>query len=101
MSPDVAEKLVENKRLFINDSSHPDDVLMGNFVTKQLKIKPIPCGRIDLTTMNRWEQIKDSIPHEAFHFRLKNQEHLRTTDELHIYSQLINKFYNPTPKGSL
>ncbi len=96
LSPDVAELLVTNKGKMLNNASQPDDVIMGFFIMKQLKIKPIPHARADVTTMATWNDFKESIPADTFHFRLKNDDtSLRSSDELNIYSQLISKFYDP------
>lgn len=94
ISPDVARFLVNNKHEFLDHTTPEDDVLIGNFLQRN-GIQHIDQNRTDITAINLWNEIKEKIPSTAFHFRLKNPDNVRLTDELYIQSQLIEKFYNP------
>lgn len=96
ISTDVARKLVASKSLFVNNKTTQDDVLIGNYIHRILKLKLIEHQRVNIDTIETWNLIEDALP-DLFHFRLKNPDHLRATDELSIYTELIKRFY-PEPR---
>lgn len=92
LSKDLVQMLVRDRQLIPNHPLH-DDVLIGAFFQlKQIPVLPAP--RTDLPTLSEWFAIKDHIPANAFHFRVKNAyEHLRSRDEVFIQSELVKMFY--------
>lgn len=94
MSPDVVKLLIKNKWHFLNNNLSPDDCLIGHFLQKH-RIKRTPHHRMDIPTIEFWNEVKNMVSSELFHFRVKNaQDHLRSTDEIFIQSQLLNMFYS-------
>ena len=92
LSCDLVEMMVINKNFFLNNMNHFDDVLIGIFLIGR-GIRLIPHERIEFYNLNQWHKGKDSIPADAFHFRIKNPEHLRLVDDIYIQTQLLNMFY--------
>lgn len=91
LSSDMAELLVQNKSYFYNQLP-PDDVLVANFF-KSKNIAPIHHERMDLMPLKVWENNKYFIPSGIFQFRVKNEPHLRLTDDVYVHNQLAKKFY--------
>ncbi len=91
LSTDLVELLVEGKKKLIN---HPliDDVAIGEYLTSR-DIDIIPSPRLDILNINSWNKNKNSISEDTFHFRLKNLEHKRNSDEIFIMSELLGRFY--------
>jgi len=91
LSSDMVELLVDNKNYFYNQLI-PDDVLVANF----FKSRNIPARhheRIDLMPLSVWHNNKYFIPYDIFQFRVKNEAHLRLTDDTYVHCQLAKKFY--------
>jgi hypothetical protein len=84
--------LVENKNHLFNNPTD-DDVAIGYFL-RDIGIKLHPAPRIDLLSLEDWFNYKDKITSNDFHFRVKNLKHeLRATEDLFIYSELLDIFY--------
>jgi hypothetical protein len=95
MSPDVAAKLAENKKFVLTPHfsiSSFDDIVIGQFF-RMNNIPLTPCPRVDIQTMEAWEQIKENIPLDVFHFRVKNPHDLRLDHDVYIQSALRKMFY--------
>jgi hypothetical protein len=98
LSRDLAEMLVDQKEeLFQHSVENPDDVLIGAFFHRRhVNIIPVPCHIFK--TRTGWQNYKDKLPKEAFHFRAKSYYTYRKSedtyaDELYILSELLKKFY--------
>jgi hypothetical protein len=98
LSRDLAEKLVyEKEDIFKWHTKLPDDVLMGYFFQNR-SIPILPIGRQDFPSLTHWNTLKDHIPEDAFHFRAKQNFHLRSAEEsfaeeLYIDRELLKMFY--------
>ena len=92
MSCDLAKMLVLNKMTFLNNLG-ADDVEIADFFIKN-QIYPIPSGRMDLTSLDRWLYYKDKIPEDIYHFRLKNIKSRRATNEIYLQKELVKMFYS-------
>jgi hypothetical protein len=90
ISPDVAELLVRNKHHFLNNRSDYDDVIIGCFLGSR-KIPLVHHKRITFTKLADWQRQRNNL--DAFHFRVKNPDHLRLRDDVYIQAQLLNIFY--------
>lgn len=93
LSSDMVELLVENKSFF-NDQLAPDDILIADFFYSK-NIFARYHDRMDLMPMSIWNDNKNFIPLNAFHFRVKNEPSLRLTDDIYVHSQLLKMFYLP------
>jgi hypothetical protein len=92
ISPDIAKKLVRNKKNFLN-LQIADDLAIGQFLHKR-GIKLLPQKRMDFFSLGDWYN-RGTIPQDIFHFRIKNNQHkLRLTDDIYIYTELLNMFYS-------
>lgn len=100
ISPDIMQMLVQNKQYFLNDTFYfdkdyitgSDDFIIGSFLFKN-GVRLIHHERMDIMPIDVWKSNKDKIPNNMFHFRIKNQEHLRLKDDIYIHSELIKMFY--------
>ena len=91
MSSDVAGFLVKNKAKLIDQKHSPDDVIIGQFLTKYFKFINHP--RLDI--LNSKSFTLSNLDHRIFQFRIKNNIHkLRISEDLEIYKILLAKFYN-------
>ncbi len=98
-SPDFVEFLVENKEV-LWDVFHYDDIVLGRFFGEN-DIPIIPAERLDIPTIDSWSELKDNIPDNIFHFRVKNPDHrLRVTEDLYIHKELLKRFYDICLKDS-
>lgn len=93
MSPDVVEMLVAHKGELMNDTSGNDDVVIGNFLY-QRGVFVTHHPRIDILSMEYWDSIKNHIPIDVFQLRVKNEDHVRLSDDLCIQYQLLRMFYS-------
>ena len=95
MSPDIIPILVQNKTLFLDKHECCDDVLLGHFLIQKAGIKlDAYFNRVDIYSMADFDNQKDTIPHDAYHFRVKNNIHeLRLTDDIFIHKWLLKKYY--------
>jgi hypothetical protein len=92
LSTDVAKLLVQNKSLLFDRHSN-DDVLIGIFL-REKNIYLYPAPRIDVLSLDQWNDYKCRISPTDFHFRIKNLYHERRfTEDLRIYSELLDRFY--------
>jgi len=92
LSPDLVKLIVNNKHLMFNVDNY-DDCIIGTFM-KVMRVDRIPAPRTDLLTLKDWDKIKDQLPSDAFHFRVKNlNDDLRLTDDIYIHTALFNKYY--------
>lgn len=92
MSPDIVEKLVQNKHFFLDNTSAIDDRLIGFFL-KDKEIPIYPINRLDILTIDTWNKVKNNLPTDIFHLRIKSVDNLRLIDDINIHSQLIKMFY--------
>lgn len=93
MSPDVVEMLLAHKNELINDTSGNDDVVIGNFLY-QRGVFVTHHPRIDILNVGDWNSIKNHIPSDVFQLRVKNEDHVRLSDDLYIQHQLLSMFYS-------
>ena len=91
-SPDLVEFLVANKNELWNVLDN-DDVVLGRFLTKY-QIPIFPAERRDIFSIDSWSDLKDNIPDHIFHFRVKNLDDLRLTDDISIHKELLKMFYD-------
>ncbi|MDR3645999.1 MAG: hypothetical protein P4L22_00475 [Candidatus Babeliales bacterium] len=92
ITPDIYQMLVRSKNYFMNNETHSDDFLIGQF----LNVNDVPLKhheRMDLMPLSAWELNKNNIPANIFHFRVKNEAHLRLKYDVLVYSELIKMFY--------
>ena len=100
-SPDFIELIVQNKSRFWNqgvpgEMFTNEDVVLSAFF-QQNRIPIIPAPRFEILTVADWHQNKNTIPKDAFHFRVKNpQDGSRQTEDIYIHKQLLKMFYNVT-----
>lgn len=92
MSPDVVEMLVAHKDELMNDISGNDDVVIGNFLY-QRGVFVTHHPRIDILNVGDWNSIKNYIPNDVFQLRVKNDDHVRLSNDLYIQHQLLRMFY--------
>lgn len=90
ISPDIAELFVNNKHHFLNNTSNYDDVVIGYFLGYR-RIPLIHHKRITFTNLEDWHTQKSNL--DGFHFRVKNPDHLRLSDDVFMQMQLLNIFY--------
>ncbi len=92
LSPDLVEMIVRNKNELLG-STIVDDVLFGWFCHYS-KIPLIIATRMDILDMPTWLTLKNYLPENQYHFRLKNNsEHLRLTHEVQVHKELAKMFY--------
>lgn len=98
LSPDLVKMMVNQKEeLFERSHCIPDDVAIGVFLNKrQIPIVPTTC--LTLRTRDDWENLKDKISSETFHYRAKSHYDYRKladpySDELYLVTQLVNRVY--------
>lgn len=91
LSPDLVELLVKNKAI-LNQKNFLDDVAIGSFFQKEA-INILPAKRLDILTLAAWLELKDQVP-DYFHFRLKNIDNARLSDELYIQKKLLKILYD-------
>lgn len=94
LSSDLVKLLIAHKNEFLDKIHYSDDdVLIGAFFKKH-GIKLLPHSRLDLLTLDIWNQMKNKINASVFQFRIKNDNHsARLTEDLQIYSDLLKMFY--------
>ena len=92
LTPDLAQMLVDHKSYFLNNNRANDDVLIGNFFKEQ-GIRATPHFRIDFCSLHDWYILKNMIPDNVFHFRVKNPNAMRLTDDILMHSALLKMFY--------
>ena len=95
-SPDVVEMMVRDKHKLIGKDLI-DDVLFGWFFHEK-KVPLRIATRMDILDLFTWIAWKDRIPENHYHFRLKNPDHRRMTDELMMHKAMVKMFYGT--KGS-
>ncbi len=98
LSADLMKFLVRCKQqIQFMSSELADDVVIGLILQRSF-ISYIPGERFDFVSREDYENKKDAIPSNAFHFRAKaffdarKPEH-DYKDELYILQQLVNKYY--------
>lgn len=92
MSSDIAEFLVHNKNHFYNNMTGNDDEVIGRFL-KDRGVPLIPHPRMDFYEIGTWHLLKNHIPENVFHFRIKNLPHLRLIHDIYIHLNLVQLFY--------
>ena len=95
LSPDLVELLVQNKNRLIHKWRVPDDCIIGFFL-KDHGFHLKRHYKINIESLDQWNQIKDNFPADIFQVRVKtntSNNYLRIPDELTIHSELYNKFY--------
>lgn len=92
LSADLIAPLLSPKFEHLWEEDALDDTLVG-LAMLQMKIPRRSAPRVDALSISEWAQMKESLPEEAFHFRFKNRENNRTTDELQIYQEAVKLFY--------
>jgi hypothetical protein len=99
LSRDVVELLMEQKGVLWNCRWN-DDVAIAKFLRSR-GVELLGADWTLLSSVDKWRQIKDSIPSDVFHFRTKNEFHnLRGTDELFIQSELLKMFYGTSAQAN-
>ncbi|MFI5343818.1 MAG: hypothetical protein ACHQUC_06320 [Chlamydiales bacterium] len=101
LSPDLVEMLVSNKPALLNSNyinlANDDLIIAEFFRNRQIKLLSAP--RTDILIKEIWEQRKDMIPSDAFHFRVKNPHvDLRLTDDIYVHKELLKMFYPQAAK---
>jgi len=91
-SPDYVELLLRKQNL-LNRHSATDDIVIGELFEEE-KIKIIPAPRLMFQSLGDYLKIKDKIPTDNFHFRVKNSSpELRLSDDIFIHKELLKTFY--------
>ncbi len=102
LSSDLVDMMLEHKEELLQRSAEiPDDVLVGAFLHKR-GVPIIATQWYPFATRQEWENQKNALAKNAFHFRAKSHYAYRQltdeyADELAILSELVEKFYNVTP----
>jgi len=99
-SRDIAEFLLESKDLLFNNTFYTDDALISCLLLLN-NIPLIPTPMVLFPSIYWWWTYRDLLPEHAFHFSVghvheQDQPHVRSTNEVFIYSQLAKKFYGIT-----
>lgn len=95
LSTDLVEKMVLNKNRLYNITFNHEDVVIGRFFYEE-HVPLITTSRMDVTRLDYWLSNKNNIPEHIYHFRTKNEENLRLTDEVFIQKELLKMYYNIT-----
>lgn len=98
LSSDLAQLLAKNHhKLEKYKTELPDDVFIGLFFHRY-GIPHNYAKRYDYFTYQTWQNSKNNIPEDAFHFRAKYSYNLRTEEdpykeEIATVTELLEKFY--------
>jgi hypothetical protein len=90
-SPDLVEMMVREKQALLG-SSIVEDVLWGWFFHYR-NVPLLVASRMDILNKLSWIAWKHYLPENQYHFRLKNPEHRRLTDEVQIHREMAEMFY--------
>ncbi len=93
ISPDVARMLIADRDMLIEHTSGTDDVTIGICLTKRHDVHLIRKDRIDIWSLPQWQAMKNSLPSDVFHFRVKSSDKERLATDTFIQSQLRDMFY--------
>jgi hypothetical protein len=93
LSTDLAKMLVAHKEELIDNTSYPDDVVIGHFFLHH-DIGLIPAKRLDFPSYRAFTKHRNRKLSKHYHFRLKHEhEHLRNTEEIALQKTLREMFY--------
>lgn len=95
MSVDLVEMLVKNSSVLFDlpyDFYNIDDAAIAKFFVSN-DINIINGKVLEIHDLAKWQQIKNAIPEDVYHFRVKTTEPLRFKKDLLIHSHLKSKFY--------
>ncbi len=93
-SSDLITLLVENKGQLLNRIESHDDVVISDFLMEKQGYPLSSTDRVDLLSLADWHREQDSIPSNAYHFRVKNPiDSQRESQDLFIYEKLLQRFY--------
>lgn len=95
LSTDLVALLVENKSLFLNHPHCCDDVHIGSFFFNQ-GIALVPKNRIDITTIEQWNQNRNKVDPDLFHIRVRSANSAlwaRLAQEPPVHRKLFDEFY--------
>jgi hypothetical protein len=96
LSIDLVKMLIDHKEKLLDNTSYPDDVVIGHFFT-QRNIRIIPAKRLDFPSRSAFIKHRNRNLSKHYHFRLKHdQEHLRNTEEIYLQKTLTEMFYGVT-----
>jgi len=91
VSSDLIQLLHANKKSLV-ESPKIDDVAIAMCLSEHQI--PIISGKFFvINNLNRWETIKNEIPEEIFHFRVKSKYGDRVEEDLLVHKELFNIFY--------
>jgi len=93
ISSDVARMLISDRDLLIDHTEGTDDVTVGLCLKKRHGVHLIRKDRIDIWSLPQWQAMKDSLPSDVFHFRVKSPDEERVVTDTFIQSQLRDMFY--------
>jgi hypothetical protein len=93
ISTDLAKILIKHKWVLQDNTSFPDDVLIGQFFLKY-NIRIIPAPRLDFPSYNAFIKHRNKKLPSHFHFRLKHEDELlRSTEEIYLQTLFRDMFY--------
>ncbi len=93
LSTDLVKMLIDNKEKLLDNTSFPDDVVIGHFLI-QGKIPLIPAKRLDFPSRKAFIKHRNKKLSKHFHFRLKHEdENLRSTEEIYLQTIFREMFY--------
>ena len=93
LSTDLVKMLITHKEELLDNTSFPDDVVIGDFFLHR-NIGIIPAKRLDFPSRNAFIEHRNNKLSKHFHFRLKHEnEHLRSTEEIYLQTIFRDMFY--------
>lgn len=94
MSIDLANLLLRKKSSLIDlNHHHNDDIVIAELFLKH-DIKMHSGKYLEIYNWETWERVKDNIPEDVFHFRIKTPPSSRVELDLSIHHTLLDMFYN-------
>jgi hypothetical protein len=94
LSKKAVNTLVEHFDELYNHEDTPDDLIIGEVLTKY-NIAFTPATRQDILSMENFDKLEEN--YEIFHFRVKQiycHPHNRTNNEIYILNELYKKYIN-------
>jgi hypothetical protein len=93
-SPDIVDFLLIHKNALFNNGRWNDDHEIGTLLIDN-NIKYLYHPRCNFYSMNEFNTLKNSLPHNIFHYRVKDSnDQLRSQNDPKIYRWLLKTYYN-------
>jgi hypothetical protein len=93
LSTDLVKMLINQKAELLDNTSFPDDVVIGHFFLRR-NIRIIPAKRLDFPSYKAFVKHRNKTLSKHFHFRLKHEDdNLRSTEEIYLQTLFREMFY--------